>query len=436
MERLIKVLPLITLGICLVVLGVQQASLSSRTESIETLRSRVAEAKRPPAAAGSTRPATSGSLVRKSGREGTGAPGDSSKLESLNLTRIAEAFVSSRGGELANMKLMLQLRSLALESTAEELQALIEEAGSLEIPDQVKRSLIGELLGGLVEHDPEAALALALQSEHVDFERERWRFRQAFSKWLESDSAAAAAWFDRELAKGTFETRSLGGHARLRSEFESTLVGSLLTTDPAQARDRLLDLSDEQRREILGNGGHFKIQSGNGPAHAALVRATVAEDQQGPILASANRDFLQQHDYDELAAYASEIEASPAERTAIVREAVKRQFERFGWENKPPTSESVVEMHDFVRSQAPGEADRIVGESLGSYGRTNENHFETAAALLEGFEPSASSDDLIAGFLDSSGMPPKHAETARRLAEQIQDPSRREGYLGRLNPTP
>jgi hypothetical protein len=75
--------------------------------------------------------------------------------------------MSARSGHgVPNFKAMFRMQSLVLEATPEELESLITRAGALDVPDEVKRNLIGEFVGALAESDPKKA-SISRSSPHT-----------------------------------------------------------------------------------------------------------------------------------------------------------------------------------------------------------------------------------------------------------------------------
>ncbi len=429
-----KALPWITLAICVSFLVFQQASISSTTRSQRALEERIAKAESSPLGAARRNEQAAPATRSKGGgpRGATGTDLDLPRsLAEIDLQELMEAMRRAEGREIPSLKVMMRLQSLILEAEPDELVDLIQRAEALEnVPDDMKRDLIGELVGGLAEQDPRRALEVAFASEVLDIGRNRWRFSGAFSKWVKDDPTAAIAWYDQQVASGAFESRTLDGAQDGRIQFESAAVRSLLESNPAQAQARLLALPEDQRLALFNNGLHPSRE--NAAAHADLIRTTIPADAQAAVLASSARNMLEHRDYGALAAYTEEIGASAAERSAIVAETVMRKFERHGWENKPPTAEEMAEMQQFLEAQVPEQADRLTGASLARFGRKNQN-FEEAYEMIDSLHRSNPNDDLLVGFLQESHARGQHRDAARELATRITDPARRNEVLQRLD---
>lgn len=427
-----KALPWITLAICVSFLAFQQASISSTTRSQRMLEERIAKVESSPLS-----PARDGRTASLTGSKGGGPRGATGSdadlpqsLAEVDLKELMEAMVRAEGQEIPNLKVMMRIQSLILEAEPDELIDLIQRAEALEnVPDEMKRNLIGELIGGLAELEPKRALEAAFASNILDIGRNRWRFSGAFQKWVKSDPQAAIAWYDEQVATGAFDSRRLDGAEDGRLHFESTAIRSLLDSDPVRARERLLALPEDQRREIFNEG--FPPSRENARMHADLIRATIPADEQAAVLASTARNMLDHRDYDALVAYTEEIGASPVEHSAIVGEAVMRKFERHGWENKTPSAEDVAGMQQFLQAQVPEQADQLTGRSLARFGNNNQN-FEQSFEMVDSMHRTNPNDDLLVGFLQESRVRGQYRDTARELANRISDPTRRDEVLERL----
>lgn len=424
-------LPIITLILCVGFLISQQVSVANLKKENENLGSRITQAEH---SGGSTANANGGPAHGKSGSDKRGGSSDGLPVSvaEIDLQELAETMMNAEnGGGIPNFKAMFRVQSLILEASAEELENLIKKTGDLDVPDEVKRNLIGEFIGALAEHDPKKALDLAFNTAQLSVDEGRWHISGAFSKWAKKDPAGAVAWFDKENARGTFESKALSGNSHHMTQFHASAIAAIATTNPTGARDRILALPEGDRDNIFTSSQFNDLIRDDPRSFATLVRETVPEDARNRVLAEQTRNLVRGEGFDRVTKYADAIEATPAERQTIAEQAAENKFQRMGWESDTPDLEDVSELQTFLQSQNQEEAGRITGESIAQFGSSNDN-FEEALGLVREVHGQNPEDDLIIGFLRSSHPSNDNEAAARDLAALIQDPTNRAEALERI----
>ena len=433
-------LPVITLVLCAVFLVTQQFSLSRAHEKNEDLDTRikgaqVTQSKAPTQASPSgkaNRPEHT--RINKTTNTDNNIP---DSVADIDLQSLAEMVQQAKGGgQVPNLRAMLKMQKLILEATGDELKDLIGRTAELDVSDEVKGNMLEEFVGALADHDPQAALEAAFNSEFLSFDEQSWRFGDIFSKWAKDDAGAAVAWFDREFAKGSFESKALdGGHDGLQ-QFQAAAIAGVLLDNPADAKARLQNISEDDRTSLLRNRRFRSLARSNPSEYATFVRDSVAdEDQQARIFTSATRELVQ-HGYDEVSSFVTQIDATPTERTAIVEQAAHRKFERMGRQTDVPSAEDVSELQGFLQANSHPDPGRVTGESIGHFGGSNDK-MEQALTLVGNLHQENGDDTLILGFMEvGRRISEDQQPQARELINRLKDSEQRETLLNNLSQTP
>lgn len=331
-------------------------------------------------------------------------------------------------GVVTDLKSMLDLQQKLAGMQADELAAALDEIQSLGLPDDERSQLEAMLLEPLIERDPGMALARFADRIGKDEDPVGWQLSSAMAAWAKKDPAAAAAWFDRQIAAGVFESKSLDGRSQARIEFEGALVAELLAGNPDAAGQRIAALPEDQRREALEQIAFSDLSPEAREAYAALVRQLVPADERAGSFTHVISDLVQGAGFDEVDRFLDQIKATPEEREVSAREAANARFGEIAGE-RPLTRQDVDTMREWIEKQAPGTADRVTGEALGDAAQDGgEFDFDAASKLAIEYHQRSSNDDVMVAFLESFAAR-SNVEQALTLVDRIRNPQRRQEIL-------
>ena len=342
------------------------------------------------------------------------------KDKTIDWKDVAGKIGQMRGGGMQDMRTMMRMQRLLLDLSAEELCVELDEIAALDIEEPARKQLQGMILGVLVEKDPKLALErfgdqLGDQESGV-----HWQLSSALRKWADKDPVAAVAWLDQQIAAGKFESKSLDGGNRSLIQFESSIMGALLKTDPAAATARIKTLPEAQREELLQQGMFFQFGEKNEAAYAKLVRDSLAADKVGPILANTAGNLARQGGFERVDGFIASAHATDDEKKAIVAQVIK---------NKISPADLKIEELDKARAwgagQSPAVVDKATGEALAS-SLWRGGNFDKASELALKYQESSGSDEVLAAFLKSSEVQHKAANEAKALIDKIKDPALQE----------
>jgi hypothetical protein len=242
-----------------------------------------------------------------------------------------------------------------------------------------------------------------------------------FRNWSARDPSAAAAWLDRQLAAGNFEPAHPDVPNLNHLRFEAGLIRILVDRDPVAAARRLAALPEDHRARVFDNESIFpmSIRLESASALADLIRGQIPEPQRAATLATATASLVHQGGYPAVGDFLGKIEASSAERAAVVSRALE------GWLTREEMTSSVEETRAWIVAQAPDDAGRLTGEALAHLSEWLD-FSEMAEEALQ-IRQDSGRDDTLAAFLGSAAAR-QHRPAARQLIDQIADPAKRE-YL-------
>jgi hypothetical protein len=344
---------------------------------------------------------------------------------------VSRGLQNNPDGLLPSIRQAADLGKRLDEMGVDELLAALDEIRSLDIGAEERGELEAMLFDPLVAKDPAMALKHFADRIGNDDDAVGWQLSSAMAAWAKRDPAAAAAWFDQQIASGTFDAKSLDGRSQARLEFEGALVGELLAGNPDAASARLAALPEDQRREALEQISFSELNSDAQAAYAALVRGLVPQDERAGSFTHVISDLVQNSGFDEVDRFLDQIHATTEERSVSAREAANARFEEIANE-RPITREDVDTMRQWIEKQSPGAADRVTGEALGDAAQDGgEFDFAAASKLALEYHRKSPGDDVLISFLESFAAR-SNSEQAIHLAEQIRNPNRREEILEQL----
>jgi hypothetical protein len=338
----------------------------------------------------------------------------------------------NRGGGAGDMRAMMKLQKRLMSMDRDELAAALQEIGALDLPPESRSMLEGMLLGPLVQKDPEFALTTFADRLNTDPGGSMtWQLSNAMREWTKKDPAAATAWFDRQIAAGTFESKSLDGKSRGRMQFESTLIETLISSDPSAASARLAALPADQRSEVLTSYSGSVIKDEDQAAFADLVRSQIPEKDQAKTLAQRASQLAWGDGYDKVTAYMDRIKASPAERAAVAEQTAETKIQMLS-QNQKITRETIDSLREWTTAQAPAATDSATGKALANATRNGKKmDYAEAADLAVQYHATSGNDDVLVKFLDGSDLR-NNKEKAGELAALISDEKRRDRILKKL----
>lgn len=332
---------------------------------------------------------------------------------------------------IGDIRTMLAFQKRVSEMSEEEIIAALAEISKLDLSAEDKAKLEEMLVGPLIEKDPELALATFAGRIPIEDDGVASELASALGAWAKKDPVAAAAWFDRQIAAGLFESKSLDGQSQMRMEFEAAMVGVLLESDIAAASQRIAALPDDQRREALEQIPFSELSPAGRKAYAELVRGLVPQDERAGSFTHVISDLIPDGGYTAVDAFLDGIQATPEERAVSARQAANSQLEEIAGE-RAVTRADVDAMREWLERQAPGTADRVTGEALADAAQEGgEFGFEEASKLALEYHNSSGNDEVLVAFLESFAAR-SNLEEALPLADKITDPKLRDEVLKRL----
>lgn len=315
-------------------------------------------------------------------------------------------------------------------STAEIIAAL-DEIAALDLPPIISENLEWTLLDSMARKDPAAALGLLENRGMMKFSLYENLISGTLKAWARKDPTAAGAWFDEQIAAGTFDSKALDGVSSSRHSLESAFIRILLGSSPEAAARRLAALPEDQRGDVMHMYDMSMVPEENHVAHAALVRAQVPEKDQAGTIASQMTNLIKRGDYSAATAYLDRIAATPAERAASAMIAI-RDMLPISPDSGKLSREDFDALREWVGVQSPESVDKLTAKALGD--GANGDHkikFAAAADLAVGYSAQSGNDEVIAGFLTSNAAR-RNKALARDLALKITDETRRAEVLNFL----
>lgn len=393
-------------------LGSQRQSIAELEQESAALGERIAAAR--PSAPSAADPSFAARQRANSFRSG-------SKIDWKKVAAAQIAMQSADGA--ADMRTMVELQKTLRDLSTAELLAGLDEIAALDLSHEARRELESTLLGILAQKDPQLALERFADRIGGDHGMITWQLASAFQSWSGQDATAAAGWMDRQIAAGIFDSKSLDGKNDSRLRFEAGLIQNLVGSDPAAAARRLAALPEDQRADVFGPGKFFQLKPGSGKAVADLIRTQLPENTRVYSLAVVSRSLVEQGGYERVGDFLGEIDASAAERSAIVGQALGMRLA-----DQNETFPGVDETRAWIVAQAPADAERLTGEALARM--TAQLGFARMAAEAVKFQQSSGNDDALVAFL--SRAPDESRFEILEFAEKISDPVKREEVTRRF----
>ncbi|MEO7101672.1 MAG: hypothetical protein ABI162_20140 [Luteolibacter sp.] len=327
-----------------------------------------------------------------------------------------------------DMRAMALFQQRLEKMTKEEMVAAMDEIAAMNLPADARAALEAMIIEPLIKADPELALTRFADRIQSDPDGVGWQLSNALKEWAKNDLSAATAWFDKQIADGTFDSKSLDGRSDTRLQFEGALLESLLGSDPDAAARRLAELPEDQRREVLQQLSFDELTPEQRNAYAQLVRGLVPQDEREGSFAHIASELVDQGGFSEVSTFLDGVKASASERAAAARDAADSYLEQLAQDGNV-TAKDVDEMRAWLKTQAPELIDSITGKALAEAAQDHGKFkFAEAAKLALQYHESTGNDDVLVAFLESFSAR-SNLKEARHLAGMINDPAKREAIL-------
>lgn len=313
----------------------------------------------------------------------------------------------------------------------DQLADAIDEVGNLGLEAEGRAKLEKVLLTPLIKAAPQ--LALERFSARIGRENDAVAILlpEALKAWAMIDPAAACAWMDRQIAAGTFDSKSLDGRSQARLDFEAALAASLLEMEDAAAAARIGLLPEDQRRQALEQIDFASLKPTARDAYADVVRGLIPADERDGSFAHIASQLAQTEGFQGVDAFLNSIAATPAEREVTARQAATAQMCAIA-ADEPLTHADIDAMRAWLRQQAPEIMDKATGEALCEAAETqSEFDIEAASKLALDYHRRGTSDELMAAFIERLAAR-SHNEQAMALVGEIRDSERRQKLLSIL----
>ena len=283
----------------------------------------------------------------------------------------------------------------------------------------------------LIREDPKLALERFGNRIGSESSAIGWQLSTALRDWAKKDLAGATAWFDRQIAAGKFDSKSLDGRSEERTRFEASLLQSLLSSDPSAASQRLANIPEDQRREVLEQIAFPELGPLDQKNYAELVRQLVPGDERAGSFAHIASELVDESGYGKVSNFLDAVQATPTERAAAASQTAESRMQSLGLTGTL-TRADVDTLREWLTRQAPGQVDTITGKALAEAAQ-NQGKFKFAEAsqLVIQYQQSTGNDDALVAFLQSYSAR-SNLEEAIHMADLISDAKRRAAILNQL----
>lgn len=339
------------------------------------------------------------------------------KEKAIDWKDIAGKMGEMQNGSMPDMRAMMRMQRLMLDLSAEELCAHLDEISTLDIEPAARHQLESMILGSLVEKDPKLALDRAAADMGDDDSGMHWQLGHALRNWADKNPVAASAWLDQQIAAGKFEAKSLDGKNQTRIQLESSLVGTLLKTDPTAATARVNALPESQREEIFDHGFSIQLSKDSEATYAKLVRDTMPADRVASILADTAGNLVMKDDFERVDGFITNAKATDDEKKSIVKEVMRNRLTPGDMK-----AADLDKIREWGSRQAPSVVDEATGSAIAS-SLWRGGDFKKASELALQYNESSPNDEVLAAFLKSNEVRNQAAGEAKALIDRIKDPA-------------
>lgn len=345
----------------------------------------------------------------------------------LSASLVAQENGGGMSGVRAGVSFQQQLDGM---SKKEMIDAL-DEIEALDLSTEQREALEEMILAPLIREDPEYALNRFASRISDESGVMSWQLASALGAWAKNNLAGATEWFDRQIAAGTFDSKTLDGKSDARVNFESALMESLLASDASAAGRRLAEIPEDQRREVLQQLWFPDLGPQEQQAYTELVRQLVPADERQGSFAHIASQLVDNTGYGKVSEFLDGVRATPQERAAAAVQTAESRLQMLGVSGEV-TRQEVDRMRDWLKLQAPGEVDSITGKSLAEAAQERGKFkYSEASQLVLQYQQSTGKDDVLVSFLESYSAR-SNLEEAKDLANRITDEKRRAEILLQL----
>lgn len=304
----------------------------------------------------------------------------------------------------------------------EELLAVLKELYDSDASEAQKMSLGSMIAGVLSGRDPRLALDTIIGCISEGPPGVLNSLGIIFNRWAQADPAAAAEWLDRQAADGAFASVDASKlEVAPRIYFESQLIRVQAAQDPAAASARFATMPAEAREGMLSDDWFANSDPEKVKAVASFLRENYEDSTSA--LAKASSRGIRQGDFADAGRFLDVLDPTPAERAAIVADAVKSRVTE-----PSELSTSPQEAREWILKQAPQDANHLTGTMLAQMIEWHE--FSEMSRLALQYRDESGSDDVLVAFL--KGAPVSSKDEILKLAGQITDLAAREEVVGRF----
>jgi hypothetical protein len=335
-------------------------------------------------------------------------------------------------GGVGDMRKMMSFQSRLQKMDTDQLLSAIDQIKELELAAVERMMLESMLIAPLAEKDPELLLNRFSGRLGDDKNAMGWQLAAALGKWAKKDQAAAIAWFDKQIAAGAFDSKSLDGKSSIRLNFETSLIAQLISTDPSAAGTRIAALPADQRKDALDGFGFRGLNEEGHAAYADLVRTHLSEEERYEVFGEQASMIASMGGLEKVGTFLDQIGATGEERIKTAEKAASGKVTGNAYQTKV-TEEKIDSMREWLGTQAPGSVERVTGETLGQIASIGSggSKFSNAAGMALKYHEQGGGDDILTGFLKDNHFG-KQKEEARKIAEKISDPKKRAEALENL----
>ncbi|MES2660170.1 MAG: RNA polymerase sigma factor [Verrucomicrobiota bacterium] len=316
----------------------------------------------------------------------------------------------------------LRLASMEKETLASELDRIVR----LELSPEENALLTKMFVEPVIDKDPELALK---RFPHDLASPVRSELAGAWREWIRLDRAKALAWFDAEIAAGTFDGKSpTSGKQGTRIQFEAILFDELLGDDPEMAGRRIAALPEGYRHDTVANYLKQLLDEKAQMDFAIIVRTHLPAAEQARAIASGLRCLPSNGGYAGITAYFEAIRATPSEREACANEALSNEIVSIVHNTGKLTREPIDRFREWAKVQAPDAMERLTGHHLATLGTSMP--VSEAVALAVGYFAESGSDEVLDMMFQMQRR--YMVANAQALAASISDEALRERFLDRV----
>ena len=313
----------------------------------------------------------------------------------------------------------------------EELLLALDEISALGLVGEEKSLVEEALIEVLIEKDPAYTLEKYADRIQEDSDGVGWQLPTALGIWAKKDATAAAAWFNKEIAAGRFESKSLDGQSEVRLEFEAALLSELLSSNASAANSRILALPEDQRSSAMQQIPFSEMSASGQKEYVKMIRELVPPAERMDSFSHVISEQFPEGNYNETTAFLDSINATPEERATAAKDTANTRLEDIS-SQRPVTRNDIEELRGWIKKQSPSTLDRSTGEALGAAVQDDGDfNFSKASQLALEYHKSSGKDEVLIGFLKNFSAHENLPE-AIKLAAQISDPKRREEILSTL----